>query len=113
MIQYRKPIRMNTPQRLEYTFKDYSNTAIDLSAYDSVYVQVKHQGDDVEEEVAAFVSKPDGTVRYVGYTFTQDGEWIIQFRAAIGTGDSLYGEPIRIRVVENADNLDANELLEY
>jgi hypothetical protein len=113
MRQHRFPVRMNTPQRLDYTFRDYDNEVIDLSDYTVVYLIVKMQGADQEVVEASFVSKPAGTVRYDGYSFDAAGEWSAQFKAQIGTGDALYGEPIRFKVVPNLDDLADNDLPEF
>lgn len=114
MIQYRFPVRMDTPQDLECFMRNRAGTALDLTGYLSVTVHVKKQGDDEDVQDAQFDADPTtGRVFYNGYRFDSEGTWFAQFYAVNSTGATVHGEPVRLKVVKNLDGLGTEELLEF
>lgn len=110
MQQYRWPARKNSPHRFENVIRRPDGAIIDLSGYTGVDVMVKKQGTDVDTQEAEFGDQSVGEVIYDGYIFDTDGEWSIQFVATDPAGNPVYGEPLRITVARNLDDLAADEL---
>lgn len=114
MIQYRNPVRLNTPQELDYTFQDMAGVIIDLTPYVSVSLEVKVQG-AVYSTVAAVFSSPQtsGLVKTASYTFTAAGTWTVQFVCVDSGGNKLFGEPLQVNVYDNVEDLVIDQLLGY
>jgi len=113
MIQYRYPVRMETPQDLECFMRNRAGTALDLTGYTAVTVHIKKQGDDEEVLDASFgTPTTSGRVYYNGYQFASEGTWFVQFYVVNSSGATIHGEPVRLKVVKNVDDLDTEELLE-
>jgi hypothetical protein len=116
MKKHLYPVRANTPQRFEYTFRDQANAVIDISDYDNCYLMVKRQGDAYDPADWMIVAEKDvgtpGKVFYDGFAFG-DGEWVAQFKVQLGTGEAIYGEPLRLKVVLNIEDLAPDDLPEY
>ena len=114
MTQYQKPVRLNTPQLVQYTFRDETQTIIDLTPYVSCSLELKLQGQAYSSTIAAIVAPATGgVVKCAGYIFTQPGIWNAQFVATDGGGHKLFGEPIEIRVVANVEDLALADLAKY
>lgn len=112
MIKLTDKVRLNMPIQIGiYTFKDQDAAVIDLSSYTSVSCQLKCQGQVYATQTASFVSKPAGTVKLTSYSHTVAGIWMAQFYCTDGSGNKLWGEPIRYEVVENIEDASLNEVL--
>ena len=107
MIQYRIPIRNNTPQPLVYTFKDQNQNIIDLTNYVSASVEIKQGGQVLATLAASFVTpKTGGQVKYLpAYTFIGLGPWSVQFFVQDGSGNRVFGDILLITVVPNVEDL--------
>lgn len=110
MKQWRYPVRMNTPQRLDYVFRDLSDAVIDLTSYLSVSLLVKREGEELITLVADFGTRTAGAVFYDAYQFLTEGSWTAQFVALNAASKPVYGEPVRMTVVKNVDDLALDEL---
>jgi hypothetical protein len=109
--QYRWPIRKTSPHVLRSILYRLDDGPMDLTDFVSVTVLVKSQGGEVEELTAEFgEDRTTGEVLYVGYQFSEAGEWGAQFVAVNADGDPVYGEPLRITVAKNLDDLALDEL---
>ena len=115
MIQYRIPIRNNTPQPLQYTFKDQNNVVIDLTNYQAVFVEIKQQGQASVTLAASFLGlRTSGQVQYApSFTFTSIGIWTIQFHILDPAGNRVFGDILRITVVPNNEDLGTTQLPSY
>lgn len=114
MIQYRIPVRLNTPQYIQYTFKDETGAVIDLSDFGGVVMQMKLDG-QLFASISAAYSFPRtlGQV-YMNYSFAQIGTWAIQFLVQNNQNETeLFGEPVQFRVVPNVENLSLGQLPIY
>lgn len=113
MIEYRKKIRRQTPQTIQYTFKDHNKSIIPLTDYAVVVIEAKCQDQVMIATDAEFQDKSLGTVISYRFKFPTIGVWDVQFYCVDHYGDRLYGEPLQLRVVKNVDDLDAGEITNY
>jgi len=114
MIQYRKPVRINVPEVLRYTFKDQDNNIIDLTNYATVWLESKLQGQVYSTTASTFINpQTSGQVQLLGFVFPTVGTWNIQFYCVDSMGNKLFGEPLQVMVVPNVENLSLDQLAVY
>jgi hypothetical protein len=114
MIQYPKPVRKTTSEPFIYTFKDENGVVIDLSNAQSLYLELKVQGQLFQTVPASFMGSPPlGTLTAGPTTLPVSGIWTAQFFAVDSLGNRCIGEPIRFRVVDNVEDLALDGLLNY
>jgi hypothetical protein len=109
--QLRWPARKLSPHRIENVVRDPETDAIaDLTDYTIATLLAKPQDGALVTLSAQFGSRPAGEVFYPGYKFPTAGDWTLQFKIYTTFGDAVYGDPVRVTVAENLDDLDAEEL---
>lgn len=113
MIQYRTLVRINTAQKIKYTFKDQNGAVINLTDYVSAFLEVKRQGDTFDTVDANITNAIGGQVEVSTLVFDTAGVWEIQFYVMDAGGNTVFGEPIRFRAVLNVEDAALNELLPY
>lgn len=113
MIQYRTPVRINTPQFLTYTFTDQNKAPINLSNYITCFMEVKQQGFVFATVAATIQSASSGIVQLSTYTFLSAGVWNVQFYCVDGGGNRLFGEPLQVLTYDNVEDLALTQLLVY
>lgn len=114
MIQSQFPVRANTANRLQYTFRDQYGVLIDLTSYIAVSVLVKYQGNLFSSTPATFNSPTtSAVVSLASIAFPFLGIWDVQFFCMDAGGNKLYGDPYQFRVVPNIDDLALTDLPLY
>jgi hypothetical protein len=115
MKQYQIPVRLNTPQGFNYTFRDQNNQIIDLTQYDTATLTTKVQGAVFATNDAMIQSPPTaGQVALASLAFTVPGVWDAQFSVTqTSSGIVLWGEPIQFTVVPNVPDLALSQLPAY
>jgi hypothetical protein len=113
MQQYQVPLRNNNAQVFVYTFKDQSNTVIDLTNAVLAFMEVKLYGQLYATIAATINLPPSAGVVQASYMPTVIGIWTVQFYTVDGLGNKLYGEPLQITVVPNVDDLALSQLAKY
>lgn len=114
MIEMREKVRRNSPQYIEYQFRDMNRQAIDLTDFLFTKMEAKMQGKLYVESEAEFAAdRTTGKVFIPRYKFMWAGLWDIQFYAVNETGDRVYGEPIQFTVVKNVSDLDIDQITDH
>ena len=113
MYEHRHPVRLNDPQEIRYRYRDQDGIPIDLTNYQQVFLLVKFQGATYETAAAEFQDKAAGRVIYHGYSFGFAGDWTVQFVCVDGLNKKRHGDPARLKLVDNIEDLDLNELMVY
>jgi hypothetical protein len=102
-------VKRKNPELVDYTFAN-STGAIDLTPYSTVKLLIKVNGQLYDQVAATFDSpKTGGRVYYDGYQFLTPGRWYAQFLALTAGGVPLYGDEVGFDVVNNLDDLAADE----